>query len=302
MGLVMIGLAWSEAAFVFSMPTAPGGLAAGFAAGLLVLLSAVTAVAMVRHKKPAADLEVALAGAGTAGVLLAAAALPRAPILSAILWGSGIAGLAAGTVLAVLPVLRRRQDPLTLRPALFVLPSGFLVAPVAGTALGLYEISILLYLAGLLFALALYGQTMAHRVSGWVLPEPAGIERAAGAGAPAFAFLGYQGIIGGFVDPTTLILAALVLPVLGELRPAAQAARRAPADPRVWLTVTAVAAVALVLLILYEQIGGAALATASTVALAAASMTALLALYFCLSAAARGTLQVPYRQPPPAER
>jgi len=177
-----------------------------------------------------------------------------------------------------------------------------MATPVAGIAHELYVVSVALYLLGLLAALGLYALVFAHAISGWVLHPPAPIERAARTAAPVFAFFGYQGINGGFADPTAVILAILVLPTLGEIVPAVRAARQAPADPRTWLCVIAVAAIALLLLMLYEWIGGVLLATIATLVLSAATFAALYALYYCMSAAARGSTHHPYREPPPVEQ
>ncbi len=308
LGLAALGLAWSEAAYVFALPTGPGGLITGFAAGLLVLLTGVAGLPAVRHwqsphQNPAPyDRTLATAAAALTAVLLAGAALPREPGLSLVLWIAGLIGIAAATGVTVGRVIAHRRNPLTLRPGLFLVPCGFMALPVAGIAHGYYAASVALYLCGIALTLLLYGLVFAHMVSGWKLADAAPIERAARAAAPIFAFFGYQGINGGFADPTAVVLAALVLPCLGEIVPSLSAARRAPADPRAWLCVVAVAAVALVLLILYEWIGGIALATVATLALAVASFAALYAFYFCLAAAARGSARAPYRQPPPAER
>jgi len=308
LGLATLGLAWSEAAFVFALPTGPGGIVTGFAAGLLVLFAGMVAVPAVRHwRSPSThpaprERTVALAAAAATAVILAGAALPRAPGLSLILWLAGIVGLATAGGITAARIIGHRRNPLTLRPALFLVPCGLLAAPVAGTAHGIYPVSVALYLVGLLMALGLYGLVLAHAVSGWLLQPPAPIERAARTATPMFAFFGYQGINGGFADPTAVALAILVLPALGEIVPAVRAARRTPADPRVWLSVVAIAAAALLLLVLYEWIGGILLATVGTLALSAATFAALYALYYCLSAAARGTARHPYRQPPPVER
>jgi len=307
LGLAVLGLAWSEAAFVFALPTGPGGVVTGFAAGLLLLFAGVIAAPALRHwKKPSAhpaprERTVALAAAGVTAIILAGAALPRAPGLSLAFWLAGVAGLAAAAGITAARLIGNQRNPLTLRPAVFLIPCGLLAAPVAGTAHELYPVSVALYLIGFLMAVGLYGLALAHMISGWLLQPPAPIERAARSATPMFAFFGYQGINGGFADPTAVALAILILPTLGEIAPAVRAARRTPADPRAWLSVVAIAAAALVLLVLYEWIGGIVLATVGTLVLAAATFAGLYTLYYCLSAAARGTAHRPYRQPPPVE-
>jgi len=287
LALALTGETWSQAAYVFGISSLPGGLVTGFAAAMLIV---VTAAQLLRVSHPRARRQLRadlaepnhtmpLAALPTTAAVLAAAALPRAPTLSLVLWIAAAVGLCLCLAWALLRTLHLRQPVRHVGPPWMTVSIGLMLLPVAGLTHGLIILSTVAFTAGLGLGLGVLCVMSARGMAAHLHPPLTPAERVLLAAWPAIIVLGHQALNGGVLDADALVL--LLVCIVGAIAtaPATWRQARQLSSASWWSIPLIAAATTLVIMVTYDLVGGRILAWASIASLVGTSLLALYATF-----------------------
>lgn len=210
MGLGGLGLMWREAARVLGAPTLIGEavlLAMALAWGAI---AAAHGLRLLRHPgavraELAHPVRAPFAGAISIGLMLIAAALiPHAPSLAALVWAAGVTlHLLIATVL-LRRILLGRAEPAMLAPPLLIPLVGTILAPAFGAQLGQPALSWVLFGIGTLLWLLVQPLLLHRLLAGPPLPERLRPALVIFLAPPAIAALAAGALLGDPLHPLSL--------------------------------------------------------------------------------------------------
>ncbi len=239
MGVGGLGLAWREAEPTLGAPSAIGETLLALAIALWIAIAALHLIRLLRHPEAfAADLHhpvrSAFAGAITIGLMIVAAALiPHAPGIAAVVWVVAVAGHLGIAAWTVRDLLIAPREPAALTPPLLIPLVGNILAPVFGVRLGFEAASWLLFGLGALLWAMLQPLLLLRLMTGPALPPKLRPTLAILLAPPAVGSLALAGLTGGF-GPAALSVLGLAIFLAGVLALLARDLVRLPFALSAW--------------------------------------------------------------------
>ncbi|MFQ3623094.1 MAG: C4-dicarboxylate ABC transporter [Acetobacteraceae bacterium] len=239
MGVGGLGLAWREAARTLGAPSAVGESLLALSIALWAAIAALHLLRLLRHPGALAEdlrhpVRSAFAGAITIGLMIAAAALiPHAPRLAALVWGAAVAGHLGIAAWTVRDLLAAPREAAALTPPLLIPLVGNILAPVFGVKLGFETASWLLFGLGALLWAMLQPLLLLRLMTGPALPPKLRPTLAILLAPPAVGSLALAGLTGGF-GPAPLSVLGLALFLAGVLALLARDLVRVPFALSAW--------------------------------------------------------------------
>lgn len=223
MGLSGLALALQAAGGFYGVGKMPGHLALGLAAGSLLLIGIVYLAKAALYPAAVAEewahpVKLSFFPALPVSVLLVSTALlPEMPGLALPVWVLGAAGQGVLSLAVVSAWIGPRRFTLAqISPAWFIPAVGNLVVPVAGAPLGYAGVSMLFFVAGMIFWVVLLTVVLQRLILEAPMPPKLQPTLAILMAPPAVGFIAWLSLNGGVADGTAhaLFHAALVFAAL----------------------------------------------------------------------------------------
>lgn len=298
MGLGGLGLAWREAAMLLGAPRLVGDVILALAALVWLVVASLHLLRLFRHPEALkGDLRhpvrAAFAGAITIGMmLLAAAALPYAPVAANWLWLVAVVVHLVIGVWTVRGLINAPREAATLTPPLLIPLVGNILAPVIGAKLGWLALSWMLFGIGALLWMMIQPILLWRIVVGPPLPERLRPTLVILLAPPAVGSVALTNLMGGS-NPASLIIFGLAVFVAMVLVSLVKTFAKVPYAVSWWAYTFPSAAFAIACFKAAHDLGAAWIAPLLWLVLLAATAIITVVSLCTLRAAARGHLLQP---------
>lgn len=296
LGLCGIGLAWRQAALILELPNIVGEAILGFTAGYSVAIYLLYGIKCLRFLQDVKEeywhgvRGNYFAAGGMSLMLLAAAALPYAPVIAEILWFAGIVLTVVITVF-ILRIWIDKPKPIEqMTPARLIPVLGGTIAPIAGASLEYDMLSWMFLGTGLLFWVMLltiffYRILAAGPVSDALRPMMFLLVT-----PPALGAVGITALSGGYMDASVKMLLGITCFMALLLLQRTRRFARSPFGMPWWSCGFAFSSLALASVLYHEHAGDGISLAILYALLAIASVINLALLVLTLKAFATGHL------------